>query len=270
MFPPGAIFDNDLSTIHPVSHEDITEYVTHSWFSYNDENQGLHPWDGQTNPNFTGPQPPYDYLETDNKYSWLKAPRFQDRPMEVGPLARVLVAYASGDAAVKQVVDSVLGQLGAGPEALFSTLGRTAARAIETIFFADKLLEWTDELIANIAKGDLAIHEQEHWDPATWPAEAKGFGFHEAPRGSLGHWIHIKDKKIENYQAVVPSTWNASPRDAKGNRGPYEESLIGTPIADPDKPLEVLRTIHSFDPCLACAVHLLDSTGREINQVVVR
>lgn len=270
LFPAGVILNKDLSTVHPVSQENITEYVTHSWYSYDDDNSGLHPWEGQTRPNYTGPKPPFDYLETDSKYTWLKAPRYMDEPMEVGPLARVLVAYASGDAAVIQVVDSVLEKLGAGPEALFSTLGRTAARAIESIFVANKLLEWTGELTANIARGDLAIHEQAHWDPETWPAEAKGFGFHEAPRGALGHWIHIKDKKIENYQAVVPSTWNASPRDAKGKRGPYEESLIGTPIADPEKPLEVLRTIHSFDPCLACAVHLLDAQGREINRIVVQ
>jgi Ni,Fe-hydrogenase I large subunit len=208
-------------------------------------------------------------IETD-KYSWLKAPRLADEPMEVGPLARMLVAYGAGHQRVQEVVNSVLEQLGAGPEVLFSTLGRTAARCIETVLVAEKLSEWAGELANSMASGDLEIHEWSAWDPDNWPAEAKGWGFSEAPRGALGHWIHIKDKKIENYQAVVPSTWNASPRDARGVRGPYEASLIGTPIADPEKPVEVLRTVHSFDPCMACAVHVLDAEGQELTQVVVQ
>lgn len=188
--------------------------------------------------------------------------------MEVGPLARMLVAYASGHKVVQDTVNLVLGKLGAGPEALFSTLGRTAARCIEMVVVADKLAEWTNELAANIKSGDVSIHAgSEMWNPDNWPAEAQGWGFTEAPRGALGHWVHIKDKKIENYQAVVPSTWNCSPRDAKGEPGPYESALIGTPIADEKMPLEVLRTIHSFDPCMACGVHLLDVNGNEINQI---
>ncbi len=199
----------------------------------------------------------------------MKAPRLADMPMEVGPLARMLVAYASGHQRVQEVVNSVLETLGVGPEVLFSTLGRTAARCIETVLVAEKLADWTGELIASMAAGDLDIHAGP-WNPDDWPAEAKGWGFTEAPRGALGHWIHIKDKMIFNYQAVVPSTWNSSPRDAAGAPGPYEAALIGTPIADPEKPLEVLRTIHSFDPCMACGVHVMDATGKEITQVTVK
>jgi len=268
--PAGAILGKDLSTVHPVDHQDVTEYVAHSWYEYDDESKGLHPWDGETRPKYTGPQPPYEYLDTDNKYTWMKAPRWKDEPMEVGPLARMLVAYASGHERVQAVVNSVLETLGAGPEVLFSTLGRTAGRCIETVLVAEKLVGWTQELIDSIAAGDLDIHDQDSWDPANWPAEAKGWGFTEAPRGALGHWIHIKDQKIHNYQAVVPGTWNNSPRDANGKRGPYEAALIGTPIADPEKPIEVLRTIHSFDPCVACGVHVLDAEGNEITKVIVQ
>jgi len=266
--PQGFILGKDLSKVYPLDQKDITEYVTHSWFEYADETKGLHPWDGVTQPKFTGPQPPYDFLETDQKYTWMKAPRLQDHAMEVGPLARMLVAYASGHKRVKETVDLVLKKLGAGPEALFSTLGRTAARCIETVVTAEKLGEWVNELAANIKAGDWQIHAgAEMWDPKNWPAEAQGWGFTEAPRGALGHWVHIKDTKIENYQAIVPSTWNCSPRDAKGEAGPYESALIGTPIADEKMPLEVLRTIHSFDPCMACGVHLLDAEGRETNMI---
>ena len=268
--PRGFILNKDLNTVHLLDQREIAEYVTHSWYTYDDESQGKHPWDGVTQPNYTGPQPPYEYLNTDDKYTWMKAPRLADKPMEVGPLARMLVAYASGHEQVKAKVDSVLSALGVGPEVLFSTLGRTAARCVETAVVAAKLKDWVDELAASMASGDLDIHAWSAWDPESWPAEAKGWGFTEAPRGALGHWIHIKDKKIHNYQAVVPSTWNSSPRDAHGKLGPYEAALIGTPIADPEKPLEVLRTIHSFDPCMACGVHVLDAQGREITSVVLQ
>jgi Ni,Fe-hydrogenase I large subunit len=268
-FSQGFLLNKDLSKVYPVDHNKITEEVSHSWYEYDDESKGLHPYDGETRPKFTGPQPPYDFLDTDKKYTWMKAPRLDEHPMEVGPLARMLVSYASGQKDVVDTVNFVLGKLGVGPEALFSTLGRTAARCIETVLLANKLNEWTMELAANIKAGDIDVHEGTLWDPETWPAEAKGWGHIEAPRGALGHWIHIKDKKILNYQAVVPSTWNASPRDAKGQLGPYESALIGTPIADPKMPLEVLRTVHSFDPCIACGVHLLDADGRELYEVSV-
>ncbi len=267
--PAGVILDRDLSTVHPVEQEKITEHVYNSWYSYEDETVGKHPWDGDTVPNYTGPQPPYEFLNTgpDDKYSWVKAPRLEERPMEVGPLARMLVAYGAGHPEVQATVDTVLETLGVGPEVLFSTLGRIAARTAETVVVVNQLDGWLDELAANIATGDLSIHAGEMWKPEQWPAEAQGYGHHEAPRGALGHWIRIKDRKIENYQCVVPSTWNCSPRDSEGRMGPYEAALIGTPIADPEQPLEILRTIHSFDPCMACGVHVVDATGREITRV---
>jgi hydrogenase large subunit len=268
LFPAGVILDRDLSTVHPMDHEKITEYVTHSWYAYGDGDQAdKHPWDGETDPNYTGPEPPYEFLQTDSKYSWVKAPRYEGQAMEVGPLARMLVAYASGQARAKELVDGALGALDVGPEALFSTLGRTAARGLETVMVVEQLVPWLDGLAGNMANGDLKIHAGELWDPATWPKEARGWGHHEAPRGALGHWIQIENQRVANYQCVVPSTWNASPRDAKGQMGAYEASLVGTPIADPERPIEILRTIHSFDPCLACAVHVVDAQGRELTRV---
>ena len=269
-FPAGAILSKDLSKVVPVDQGKIAEYVDHSWFENSaGAGKGLHPFEGETEARYTGPTPPYKNLDTDAKYSFVKSPRYEEKSMEVGPLARILVAYASGHKETKAVVDLVLGKLGVGAPALFSTLGRTAARGIDCLLIAQQTPKWLDELIGNISKGDYRIHNNESWDPATWPAEAKGYGFHEAPRGALGHWIKIKDQKILNYQAVVPSTWNASPRDAKGQRGPYEAALVGTPVADQNKPLEILRTIHSFDPCLACAVHVMDVNGNEVVKVKV-
>jgi hydrogenase large subunit len=268
--PRGVIVNRDLSRVHPMDHKQITESVTHSWYEYGDgDGKAKHPWDGETNPKYTGPKPPYEFLETEKKYSWLKAPRYNGLPMEVGPLSRMLVAYASGHPAVKAGVDGALKALGVGPAALFSTLGRIAARAIETQVVAAELLAWHDQLVGNMKRGDLKIHNGEKWDPATWPKEAQGWGFHEAPRGALGHWVRIKDGAIVNYQCVVPSTWNASPRDAKDQRGPYESSLLGTPVADPNRPVEILRTVHSFDPCMACAVHVTGPARRPITRIQV-
>jgi Ni,Fe-hydrogenase I large subunit len=267
-FPAGIILNKDLSKVHPVDQKKVAEYVDHSWFEYSGgQGKGAHPWEGETEARYTGPKPPYEFLDTDRKYSWVKSPRYDEQAMEVGPLAKLLVAYASGHSETKAAVNYVLKTLNVGAAALFSTLGRTAARGLDCLITAQKLPHWLAQLQDNIGKGDLRIHAGEKWDPSTWPAEAAGYGWHEAPRGALGHWIKIKDQKILNYQAVVPSTWNASPRDHKGQRGPYEEALIGTPIADPARPLEILRTIHSFDPCLACAVHVLDSNGGEIVRV---
>jgi Ni,Fe-hydrogenase I large subunit len=268
LFPAGAIFDRDLSTVQPVDHQKINEYVSHSWFDYSDGDQAAkHPWEGETEPNYTGPRPPYEFLETDGKYSWVKAPRYEGKAVEVGPLARMLVAYASGESRAKELVDSVLDTLEVGPEALFSTLGRTAARGLETVLVAEQLEPWLDELATHIADGDFKVHNGELWDPDTWPSEAKGWGHCEAPRGALGHWIHIVNQKVANYQCVVPSTWNSSPRDARGQMGAYEASLVGTPVSDPEQPIEILRTIHSFDPCMACAVHVVDAQGRELTRV---
>jgi len=269
--PSGVLFDRDLSRVHPFDGDQITEHIKHSWYTYEGgDDQALHPYQGETRPRYSGPKPPYERLDTDAKYSWLKAPRYDGRPMEVGPLSRMLVAYASGHERVRQLVDHVLGQLGVGPAALFSTLGRVAARGIETLVMAEKMVDWLDELSANLTRGDLRIHDNSKWEPASWPREATGVGWHEAPRGALSHWVQIRDGVIANYQIVVPSTWNAGPRDAAGVRGPYEEALIGTPVADPEQPLELLRTIHSFDPCIACGVHVLDKSGREVARARVQ
>jgi len=253
--PSGIIKGGDLSNIISVDQSKIAEDCAHSWY---EDKSAKHPFDGASDKKYTGPQPPYDFLDVDKDYSFVKAPRYDGEPMEVGPLARMLVAYAKGHKDVKPVVDFVLGKLGAGPEALFSTLGRTAARAIETLVTVKKVDQWIMDLATNIKSGDYAIHANEKWEPSSWPMNAKGYGWHEAPRGALGHWIVIENGEIKNYQAVVPSTWNAGPMDKGDVHGPYEQSLIGTPIADPDKPVEILRTIHSFDPCLACAVHVYD------------
>jgi len=269
--PRGYILGKDLSTVHEVDHKKIAEYVSRSWYDYaGGDGASLHPWDGETTPNYSGPKPPYDFLTTDAKYSWLKSPRYDGHAMEVGPLARMLVAYASGHESVKEKVDIALKKLDVGPEILFSTLGRTAARGIETWVLAETALKWLDDLIANIKRGDVAVHNGAKWDPATWPKEAQGVGFTEAPRGALGHWVKIKDGAIEHYQCVVPSTWNGGPRDASGQPGAYESALVGTPIADEENPLEVLRTIHSFDPCMACAAHILDAEGREVTRIKVQ
>jgi hydrogenase large subunit len=262
-FPRGVILNRDLSKVYPMDPANVTEYVTHSWYDYPDgDANALHPSQGETRPHYTGPTPPFESLDVDKKYSWLKAPRYQDKAMEVGPLARMLVAYASGRKDVQAAVNGVLAKLNAPPTALFSTLGRIAARAIETKIMAAQLKVWVAELDRHLGSGDTRIHAGERWDPDTWPRSARGFGFHEAPRGALGHWVEIEDKKIKNYQCVVPSTWNAGPRDAHGQRGAYEAALLNTPLADPERPVEILRTVHSFDPCLACAVHVVDLEGR--------
>ena len=269
-FPSGVIRNKNLAHVEPFDPAKVTEYVKHSWYEYSGgDDKGLHPFQGETNPKYTGPKPPYELLDTNAKYSWLKSPRYDGLPMEVGPLSRMLVAYGSGHARVKELVGAVLGKLGVGPEALFSTLGRVAARGIETQVLAEKMSDWLDELAANMGRRELRIHDNSKWEPSSWPADCTGAGFHEAPRGALGHWVHIKDGAIANYQCVVPSTWNAGPRDASGQPGPYEAALIGNPVAKPDQPLEILRTVHSFDPCMACGVHVLDPDGNEIVKVRV-
>lgn len=269
-FPRGLILNRDLTQVLPVHQELVAEYIKQSWYQYREgDDAGLHPWHGETQPEFTGPEPPFDFLNTNDKYSWLKAPRYDNHAVEVGPLARTLVAYANGQIAVKTLVDGALAKLKLPPTALFSTLGRVAARAIEAQVMIQQLPNWLSQLEENMGRGNLDIHDNTHWDPSSWPAEAFGWGFHEAPRGALGHWVHIRNGEIANYQAVVPSTWNAGPRDAKGQRGAYEASLIGTPVANPEQPVEILRTVHSFDPCLACAVHVMDPKGRSYANVRV-
>jgi hydrogenase large subunit len=264
LFPRGAVFGRDLSKVYPIDPAKITEFVSHSWYEYSGgDNNGKHPYQGETNPKYTGPKPPYDHLDVDKKYSWLKAPRYDGKPMEVGPLARMVVGYAAGQKEIRGLVDSVLKKLNAPPTVLFSTLGRVAARALEAQLMAQRLATWVEDLDNNLAHGKVTIFNPIRWDPSTWPSSATGYGWHEAPRGSLGHWVEINGRSIKNYQAVVPTTWNAGPRDAQGQRGAYEASLLNTPIADPARPLEILRTVHSFDPCIACAVHVIDATGRK-------
>ncbi len=270
-FPQGVILNRDLSKVHDVDHrgDQIEEFVNNSWYDNYEEGQdkGRHPWEGETSINYTGPKPPYTHLNVEEKYSFIKTPRWKGMPMEVGPLSRMLVGYARGNEEIQGAVNGALKHLDVPVQALFSTLGRTAARGLETQLVANWTLEFYDTLISNIKNGDERMANTENWDPSTWPKETKGVGFMEAPRGALAHWINIKDKKTDNYQLVVPSTWNASPRDPKGQRSAYESTLIGTPVADPELPLEIIRTIHSFDPCLACAVHLYDEHGKHIAKV---
>jgi [NiFe] hydrogenase large subunit/hydrogenase large subunit len=271
MIPPGIIRGRDLSKLEPVDQAKVTEQVAHSWYDYTEGNDAaLNPFKGETNPHYTGPKPPYKRLDVAQKYSWLKSPRYDGQPMEVGPLSRMLVSYVSGRPRVKQLVDHVLSALGVQPTALFSTLGRIAARAIEAQVLVESMGMWVEGLADNMGRRDYRIQDTSKWDPGTWPDECMGYGFHEAPRGSLGHWVHINKGSIVNYQCVVPSTWNAGPRDAKGQPGPYEASLTGTPVAKPEQPLEILRTVHSFDPCMACGVHVVDAMKHELARVRVR
>ncbi len=270
-FPRGVILNRNMAEVLPVdgkNTDQVQEFISHSWYEYaGGDGAGLHPWSGETKLKYSGPKPPYEQLDVSQKYSWLKTPRWKGHAMEVGPLARLLVGYASGREDIKEAVNGALKALDVPVTALFSTLGRTAARGIETQLIAGWAKEFYDQLLANIKNGDTRMFNNEKWNPETWPKEAKGVGLSEAPRGALAHWIVIKDKKIDNYQLVVPSTWNASPRDSAGQRSAYEASLIGTPVKDPEKPLEVLRTIHSFDPCLACAVHLYDEKGTYVHHI---
>ena len=282
VMPNGAVIDGKFDQILPVDLKDpnqIKEFVDHSWYSYPKPDEGLHPWEGITDPNFDLGKAGVDYegtktdikwLTTNARYSWIKAPRWNGHAMETGPLARMVVAYAKKMPRQKELVDRALAQAGVPVEALFSTLGRTLCRGLEAKMCAQLMLEYVDELEANIKAGDEVAANMDKWEPSTWPKECKGVGQCEAPRGALGHWCVIKDGVIENWQAVVPSTWNASPRDTKGQLGAYEAALLGTPVAVADQPLEILRTIHSFDPCLACATHVMSTSGEELCKVQVR
>lgn len=274
LFPRGAILGRDLSTIHEVdldADDQVQEYIAHSWYSYNaGKTTGLHPYEGETELNYDGPTPPYENLDVENSYSWLKSPRWKGNVMEVGPLARVLMLYASGHEQTQELVNYALQTLDVPVDALFSTLGRTAARTLETKVVADNMQTWYDNLVGNIKAGNTRTFNEVLWEPSSWPNRAQGVGYTEAPRGGLAHWIVIEDGKIANYQAVVPSTWNAGPRDAAGQPGPYEAALAGHRLHDPQQPVEILRTIHSFDPCIACAVHVTDPNGDEIVNVKIR
>ena len=258
----GIITAGNLAAMRPIKdHHDeylinnVKESVAHAWY---EGSSNLHPWEGETRPDYT------DFKEN-GKYSWCKAPRLDGKPVQVGPPAQIFAAYAAGNPKVKKLVDSANKSIGIGMKEYHSTMGRLLARAQRAHLMADISLDNLDKLIANIASGDKVYANHTEIPKG----EYRGVGFHEAPRGTLSHWIVIKDQKIENYQAVVPSTWNASPRDEKGALGPYEASLVGNPVAQADKPLEVLRTVHSFDPCIACAVHAIDPEGKEITRVKV-
>lgn len=267
--PGGYIPDGDLAKFRAVDdyqdaffRDGVKEEVGHSWYRYAGDQPSLHPWEGQTEPNYT------DFQE-DGKYSWIKAPTFHGERVQVGPLANVLAMAAAGHASTKRHLDKLLAQASAvaGAQiplsALHSTIGRIAARAVRCAVLHDSLVNQWKLLMANIAKRDF-----DTWNRPVFPkGEIRGFGFHEAPRGVLSHWVVIEDGKIRNYQAVVPSTWNAGPRDDQDRPGPYEAALLDNPVADPELPLEVLRTVHSFDPCIACAIHMSDPQRRPIVSV---
>jgi len=265
--PGGYIQNADLSTFKPITgYQDaffeggVKESVKHAW--YQGGKGALHPYDGETIPQYTD-------FQDDGKYSWVKAPTFNDKRAQVGPLANVLAMAAAGHEPTTRNLTTVLEMAGtvAGAEipvaALHSTIGRHAARAVRTAVLHEALEQQWVLLMENIGKGDYDTFNQ----PVFPEGEVRGVGFHEAPRGVLSHWIVIRDGKIANYQAVVPSTWNAGPRDESDEAGPYEASLMDNPVAEPDKPLEVIRTIHSFDPCLACAIHMVDTEQKEITRV---
>lgn len=260
--PGGLIMGGDLAKARIISdHHDqqligsIKESTACAWY---EGTSSLHPWEGETKPDYT------DFKEN-GKYSWCKAPRIDGKPIQVGPVAQLLAGYAAGNQRVRTLVDSTCQAAGVGVADLHSTMGRLAARGVRAHLLSDLSLEYLDKLVDNVGKGDKTYAN--HTEIPS--GEYRGVGFHEAPRGVLSHWMVIKDKKIKNYQAVVPSTWNASPRDEQGQAGPYEASLVGNPVAKADQPLEVLRTVHSFDPCIACAVHTIDPEGNEITKVKV-
>jgi [NiFe] hydrogenase large subunit len=253
--PRGVIMKRNIGGVQMANQARVSEDVTRGWYQ---DGPARHPYEGETKPLQENPK----YRPGNGKYSWFKAPRYDSEPCEVGPLARVLVAYARGQKEIKPVVDNVLKTLGVNANALFSTLGRTAARGIETLVIGERMNNWVMELIENVKNGDTKTYE-----PYEMPNSGMGVGLNDVPRGSLGHWVQIENKKIKNYQYVVPSTWNLCPRDANGKMGPVEESLIGTPVADPKRPLEVLRTVHSFDPCIACGVHVIDPDSNEVYKI---
>jgi hydrogenase large subunit len=278
LLPSGVILGGNLKEVMDVdlkAPDQVQEWVTHSWYKYADETKGLHPFDGETSPNFDigkakGTKTKLEAVDESAKYSWVKSPRWKGHAVEVGPLARYVVAYARGNAEIKEQVDAVLKKLDVPITALFSTLGRTAARGLEASWSAHKMKYFYNQLLANMKAGDLATANIDKWEPASWPAECKGVAPSEAPRGALAHWVKIKNGRIDNYQCVVPTTWNAGPRDAKNQIGAYEAALMNTPMVNPEQPLEILRTIHSFDPCLACATHVMSPEGRELASVQVR
>lgn len=259
--------------------EVFTEGVEHSWYNYPEKGKDLHPWNGVTKPEFTGPKEgtktDWKFLDENGKYSWIKTPKWRGKMAEVGPLSRYIIVYTKVKKGIIQPtwvekmmvdqIDAVSKLLNLSPEKwMLSTVGRTAVRGLEAQVMAYIAKYYFEKLVNNIKAGDTTVANMEKWEPSSWPKLVKGVGLHEAPRGGLSHWVVIKDGKIENYQAVVPSTWNACPRDSKSGYGPYEASMMDTKVKIADKPLEILKVIHSFDPCLACATHLYDASGRQL------
>lgn len=270
---PGLVLDGDLTKVVPFDPKKISEYVTSAWFTYaGGDDKALTPDKGETKVKYTGPKPPFTWLGDGEKYTWCKAPRYDDKVVQVGPVARVILAYAQGHARTKELVDAAASKLGIVPAQLNSTMGRIYCRALEALTSAEILAQVTfPQFVKNVKSGDLSVFDATKWDPSSWPKEASGFSLVEVARGNLSHWVTVKDGKVGHYQAVVPTTWLAGGRDAHGQQGPYEESLAGNgkhPLARKDQPLEPLRTIHSFDPCMSCAVHILDPEGGEAFQVV--
>ncbi len=251
--PRGMILNGEIYDVQAFDPIYISEHVARSWYAGSTD---YHPEVGETVPNYTG-------MDLDNRYSWLKAPRHNGQAMEVGPLARVLVGYGLGQEDFVKPVERFLIDTGLSEANLLSTLGRTAARGIETAIIGDAMVGWLNELENNLSLGNTQIYQQYTMGTSS------GTGFLEAPRGALGHWINIEGSAIDNYQMVVPTTWNLGPRCAKGTPGPLEQALVGVPVADPESPVEVIRVIHSFDPCIACGVHVIDTSADKTYSVKV-
>ncbi len=261
--PRGRVAGREPVEAQPVEQAGFAEYVAQSHYRAEGGDAVAHrPLAVVAEPAWGGPPPPVTSFEGSPKYSWVKAPRYDDEPLEVGPLARLLVARAVGRTEVTRPLEEAVAAIGAGPDVLFSTMGRLVARAVEAQLLVKRMEGWLAELRENLARGNLAVADVTKWPASVWPAQSIGWSLGEAPGGALGHWVRIDGERIGRYEIVDASSWNCSPRDSQGRRGACEEALVGTPVADPTRPLEILRTVHSFDPCLACAVHALDGRGR--------
>jgi Ni,Fe-hydrogenase I large subunit len=255
--PAGRVSAPELAVVDTVNEGAIGESTAHAWYEDPTGPETMRrPVEGETRPAFSGGLP-ITTFEGANHYSWIKAARYNGIAMEVGPLARMLVAYAQGHTDSTTALTTALTDLGMTPDGLTSTLGRIVARAVETQVLARRAGSWLGELRTNLATGDLSVADLTRWAPGSWLQPAEGWSLGEGPRGSVGHWVRIEDGVIRRYQVVDGTTWNASPRDASGNPGPMEAALVGTPVSDPSQPLEILRTVHAFSPCAACAVHAL-------------
>jgi Ni,Fe-hydrogenase I large subunit len=262
LMPQGIVWDKDITKVDRLDAMKIGEEVAHSWYTYPGGETSLHPLQGQTNPAYEGFNPD-GTLKTEGGYSWVKAPRYDGKPVEVGPLARMMVGYAAGDPKIRELMDGYVAKIAAPFSFFHSTVGRTVARALETQLVGESIPALLGGLVNNVKMGDDRFFSRYE------AKDGQGFALGEAPRGMLSHWLVVENDQVKNYQAVVPTTWNASPKDSRGVRGAYEAALVGQPMHDPEVPLEVVRTIHSFDPCLACAVHVLNRNGEELSRFEV-